>query len=127
MKESLKQFIEAHLPLDGLAAWSARLPDRTLTSHCLNGWFTPKQVEQAVTRLALAAENLNSHSIEPARLCWVFEHARIHVALRGDKACLALFVENRPVASNAALESALEEFNGIESFRSTAVPLSGGV
>ena len=124
MKETLKEFVEARLPLAGLVAWGARLPDRTLASQCLNGWFTPKQVEQVVTRLALAAENLNSHGIQPARLCWIFEHARIHLALRADGACLALFMENRPIDSSAALESALEGFMGSENSRSTAAPSS---
>lgn len=124
MKETLKKFVESRLPLEGLAAWGARLPDRTLASQCLNGWFTPRQVEQAVTRLALAAESLNSHGIQPVRLCWVFEHARIHLALRADGACLALFVENRPVTSSAALGSALAGFMEIANSRSTAAPSS---
>jgi hypothetical protein len=45
------------------------------------------------------------------RLCWGFEHLRLHMALRPDGSCLALFVENRPDLPMAALERALEEFS----------------
>jgi hypothetical protein len=48
-------------------------------------------------------------------LCWVFEHARIHVALRRDAGCLAFFVENRP-GTNPKLEGLLEEFAGLPTF-----------
>jgi hypothetical protein len=50
------------------------------------------------------------HGIQSERLCWVFEHARIHLALRRDGICLALFVENRPGVTNAKLEGVLGEF-----------------
>ena len=73
-------------------------------SHCYSDWFTPAQVEQALSRLALAADSLGYHGIQPIRLCWVFEHTRIHLALRRDGACLAFFVENRPGAT-AKLEA----------------------
>ena len=76
-------------------------------------WFAPAQVEQALSRLALAADSLGYHGIQPARLCWVFEHSRIHLALRRDGACLAFFVENRSGVANAKLESLLEEFTGL--------------
>lgn len=110
MKEALEGLIERQLPLPGVAAWSARLADRSLMSHCYTNWFTSSQVEQALTRLALAADSLGHHRIQPERLCWTFEHARIHLALRGDGACLAFFVENRADFPSAALETVLQEF-----------------
>jgi hypothetical protein len=70
---------------------------------------TAAKVEQALSRLALAADSLGYHGIQPTRLCWVFEHARIHVALRRDAACLAFFVENGP-GTSPKLEGLLEEF-----------------
>ena len=113
MKTALQEFLDRHLPLPGVAAWGARLADRTLASHCYTDWFATRQVEQALTRLTLAAENLAQHGIQPVRLNWTFEHARIHLALRKDGACLAFFVENRPGASPAALGSVLDEFTGL--------------
>ena len=110
MKEGLQAFLDRNLPLPGVAACSARLVDRTVMSHCYSDWFTPAQVEQALSRLALAADSLSYHGIQPNRLCWVFEHSRIHLALRPDGACLAFFVENRPGVTNARLEAVLAEF-----------------
>jgi hypothetical protein len=76
-------------------------------------WFTAAQAEQALSRLALAADSLGYHGIQPARLCWIFEHGRIHLSLRRDGACLAFFVENRAGVTNAKLEAVLEEFAGL--------------
>jgi hypothetical protein len=110
MKEALQELLNRRLPLDGVAAWGARLPDRSLASHCFTDWFAPAQVEQALTCLALASQNLAHHRIKPVRLCWKFEHARVHLALRRDGACLAFFVENRPGLPGGVLETVFEEF-----------------
>jgi hypothetical protein len=100
----------ARQPFSGLAAWGARLPDRTLASHCYTDWFAGPQVERVVGRLALAAESLTHHDIRPRRMSWVFEHARVCLALREDGACLALFVENRPDLPSSELERVLDAF-----------------
>jgi len=110
MKQSIESLMQKRLPLPGVAAWSARLPDRSMTGQCYTDWFTPKQAQNILGRLALAAESLAGHRLEPERLAWTFEHARIFLALRPDGACLALCVENRLEASTAALESVFQEF-----------------
>jgi hypothetical protein len=110
MKETLQEFLDRNLPLPGLAACSVRLADRTFVSRCYTDWFTLAQAEQALGRLALAADSLGYHGIQPLRLGWVFEHSRIHLALRGDGACIAFFVENRPGVTTPKLEGLLEEF-----------------
>ena len=115
MKEPLQDLLDRNLPMPGVAAYSARLADRTFVSRCYSDWFTTAQVEQVVSRLALAADSLGYHGIQATRLCWVFEHSRIHLALRRDAACLAFFMENRPGATNPKLESLLEEFIGLAS------------
>ncbi len=112
MKEALQTLVDRNLPMPGVGAYSARLADRTYVTQCYGDWFAPAQVEQALRRVALAADSLGYHGIQPVRLCWVFEHARVHVALRQDGACLALFVENRP-GTNPKLEAMLEEFTGL--------------
>jgi hypothetical protein len=113
MKKALEDFLDHNLPLPGVAACSARLADRTFVSRCYGDWFTAAQVEQALSRLALAADSLGYHGIQPNRLCWVFEHSRIHLALRRDGACLAFFVENRPGVTTPKLEAVLEEFTSL--------------
>ena len=110
MKDSLQDFLDRNLPLPGLAACSVRLADRTFVSRCYSDWFTSTQIEQALSRLTLAADSLGYHGIQPLRLSWVFEHSRIHLALRRDGACLAFFMENRPGVTNLKLEGLLEEF-----------------
>jgi len=110
MNGSLEEFLAGRLPFPGLAAWSARLSDHTTTSHCYSDWFAAQQAEQTLGRLALAADSLGNHRIQPVRLSWVFEHARIYLGLRRDGACLALFVENRPDLSPTAAENVLDEF-----------------
>ena len=114
MNRPLQDFLTARLPFPGLAAWSARLPDRTTARQCYTNWLTPSQVEQALSRLALAAEGLRYHQLEPSRLCWVFQHLRIHLAVRRDGACLALFVENRSDLAGGVPERILEEFAALE-------------
>jgi hypothetical protein len=110
MKEGLQGFLDRSLPLPGVAACCVRLADRTFVSRCYGDWFTSGQVEQALGRIALAADDLGYHGIQPVRLCWVFEHSRIHLALRRDGACLALFVENRPGNTDPTLDALVEEF-----------------
>ena len=113
MKEGLEQFLDRNLPLPGMAAWSVRLADRTYLSRCYSDWFTTAQVEQVLGCLALAADSLGYHGIHPARLCWVFEHSRIHLALRRDGACLAFIMENRAGVTDGKLEDLLAEFTGL--------------
>jgi len=97
---SLPDFLAARLPFPGLAAWGARLPDHS----------TPDQVQQALTRLTVAATSLRQHHLEPARLCWVFEHLRIYLASRADGAAVALFVENRPDVPAEVVEDVFKGF-----------------
>ena len=112
MKEAIQALLDRNLPSPGVRACSVRLADRTYVTHCYGDWFAPEQVEQALSRLALAADSLGHHGIQPVRLCWVFQHARIHLALRRDGACLAFFVENRP-GPDAKWAELLEEFKSL--------------
>jgi hypothetical protein len=117
MKKALEDFLDRNLPLPGVAACSARLADRSFVSRCYGDWFTTAQVEQALIRLALAADSLGYHGIQPTRLCWVFERTRIYLALHRDAVCLAFFVENRPGDPNPKLQALLEEFAAMSAER----------
>lgn len=110
MKAFLQQFLGQRPPFSGLAAWGARLPDRTLANGRYTDWFTGNQIERILGQLALAAESVTHPGVQPRRMAWTFEHARVHFALRPDGACLALFVENRPDLPTSALDSILEAF-----------------
>jgi hypothetical protein len=113
MKNAPQELIDRCLPLPGVTACSIRLSDRTFLTRCKGGWFTPTQVEQALNRLALAADSLSQHGIQPTRLSWVFEHIRIHLVFRGDAACLGLFVEN-PNEGSLELDRLLEDFAAMQ-------------
>jgi hypothetical protein len=111
MSKSFQTFLRQLRPPPGLAAWSVRLTDRTLASRCYSDWFKPSQVEQVLSRVVQAAEGLSEHSIQPTRICWIFDRARIYAVCRADAACLALFVENRPGLETSALERILRDFS----------------
>jgi len=113
MKGTLQEFLCRSLPLTGVVACSVRLADRSYVTRCQGDWFTSAQVEQILGRLALAADSLGYHGLQPTRLCWVFEQSRIHLALRRDGACLALFVRNRSGVTVDGLENLLEEFRAL--------------
>jgi hypothetical protein len=113
MTPDFESFAAACLPFPGLVAWSARQADGTMAKQCYTGWLAPSQVEQVLGPLLVAVDSLAGQSgqpVRPLRQCWVFEHLRVHLALRDDGTCLALFVENRPGLPGAAAESVLAEF-----------------
>jgi hypothetical protein len=110
MRALLDQLLGERQPFSGLAAWGALLPDRTVAGHCYSDWFAAPQIEHIMGRLALAAESLTHHGIAPRRMSWVFEHARVWLAMRPDGACLALFVENRPDLPRSELDRVLDAF-----------------
>jgi hypothetical protein len=102
------------LPLPGVAAWGGRATDQTLGSHCFYDWLKPAQVERTLADVESAARALQNHGIVPVRLCWVFDHVRIYLALRPDGASLALFAENRPDLTGDAIENMLAGFSSLE-------------
>jgi hypothetical protein len=110
LKAKLEAFLNLRLPLPGLTAWGARLSDRTVTSHSFTSGLNSRQLDQTVGKLTMAMAQLADHQIKPVRMCWVFEHLRIHVGVRNDGSCLALYVENNPSLATTALEGVLEEY-----------------
>jgi hypothetical protein len=110
LKKELEAFLSLRLPLPGVTAWGARLADKTVTSRSFGAGLNTRQIDTAVSKLATAVEQLADHRIQPVRMCWIFEHLRIHVGMRRDGSCLALYVENRPGLATTALEGLLEEY-----------------
>lgn len=118
MKRSCEDFFATRLPIAGLAACAARLPDGMILPHCYNRWLTPDQVRQATAHLTLAAQSLQQYQISPVRMGWIFEHLRVYLLLRPDQAGLTLFMENRAEFPAVEVDSVLDEFAGL----STIVP-----
>ena len=50
MSKPLQDYINQNLPLEGVVAWGARLPDLTLASHCYDNRLPANRVDQAVSR-----------------------------------------------------------------------------
>ena len=94
MTPSLTTFLDERLPLPGIVACAIRLPDRSIVSRRDGDAMTTAQVEQCLSRLAVAAEGLRRHRVDVKTLCWTFEFARIHLTRRYDGATLAIFSEN---------------------------------
>jgi hypothetical protein len=110
MRQVCEEFLAARLPLPGLAACAIRLPDGMLMHQCFDRWLSPAQLRQAIAHLAHNQDSLGRYLIEPVRTVWSFEHLRIDLTLRPDRACLALFSQNRPDLQLDAIESVLWEF-----------------
>jgi hypothetical protein len=106
----LQQLLDQQLPLPGVAAWAVRMPDLAVGQESFGDWFSADQVAHFLGRMIQAVENLRRHHLEPSRLCWIFEHARVHLAVRPDGACLALFVENRPELPTHEIGQLLDNF-----------------
>jgi hypothetical protein len=113
MRQACEEFFAARLPFPGLAACSARLADGMVIHRCFDRWLTPTQVRQTIAHLAQSHENLRRHGLEPLRVTWSFEHLRVYISLRLDKACLALFLENRPELPLDVIETILSEFENL--------------
>jgi hypothetical protein len=92
----LETFLDERLPLPGIVACAIRLPDRSIVSRRDGDAMTTAQVEQCLSRLAVAAEGLKRHRFEVKTLCWTFDQARIHLTRRPDGAQLAVFSANIP-------------------------------
>ena len=111
MNPAIQEFLATRLPFPGLVAWGMRLPEQTAVNQCFSDWLGSSQIDQAVARLAHAAEQLERYSIEPTRLCWRFEHLHLYLARHNNGAWLVLFVANRAESSAAsAIDNLLEEF-----------------
>jgi hypothetical protein len=110
MSEVLQQFLEANLPVAGLAAWGLRLTDGSVLARSCNDNLSLSQVEQMVNASAMAGRNFEPHGLQPLRLCWVFEHARLHLALRPEGVCLVLLMEQRPDLQVGELDRVIEGF-----------------
>lgn len=96
MSSPLDKFLDERLPLPGIVACAIRLPDRSIVSRRDGDALTTAQVEQCLSRLAVAAEGLKRHRLDVKTLCWTFDYARIHLTRRPDGAQLAVFSENIP-------------------------------
>jgi hypothetical protein len=113
VKEAITDLLCRRLPLPGVVAWTVRLADRSLIHQSYNDWFNDTQLAEIITRISLAADGFGYHGIQPLRLCWVFEHARIYLALRPDGPSLMFIAENQQHFSPARIEAVFDEFSAL--------------
>ena len=110
MKPAVEELFERRQPLAGLAAWCVRQADRTSFSHSYTEWFTAAQLERTLHRMTAGLQSLSGLEMQPEFLCWVFDRARVFLAIRPDGATLALFAENRPGLPVGEFDVVLKEF-----------------
>jgi hypothetical protein len=110
MSAEISTLIDGRLPIEGLAAWCLRRSDGTNSPHSFTAWLSNTQIEQTTARLALAADSLQYQELHPARICWVFSHLRLYLALRSDGSSLTLFIENRPHHPHEKITELLQDF-----------------
>ncbi len=110
MSQSLSDFLAARLGLPTLAAWGARAAGSDFMSQSKHEWLTVARLEQTHQELAMAVERFGRYSLQPQRLCWIFEHVRIYFAARRDGASLACYVQNAPEIPLSDIEKALDDF-----------------
>jgi hypothetical protein len=113
MNVSLQSFCERCLTLHGVVASAVRSSDGVVYQRSAEPWFSPSQIQQAMTRLAVAAESLRHQAPDAQRICWTFEHIVIYLASRHDGAHLAVFLENRDTLPVAKLDLILTEFTNV--------------
>lgn len=110
MNVSLQSFCERCLTLHGVVASAVRSSDGVVYQRSAEPWFSPSQIQQAMTRLAVAAESLRHQAPDAQRICWTFEHIVIYLASRHDGAHLAIFLENRAEPPAEQLDRILRDF-----------------
>ena len=110
MKRAFEDFVQARLPVHGLAACVLRLPDGTVTDKCFTRWLSPPQIQQVFAELTDISDVLRQRQFAVTQLAWVFEHLRVIVRSRPDQACLGLFLENRPDLNLEEVEDVLAGF-----------------
>jgi len=110
MNLALQAFCERCLTLQGAVAGAVRSAEGLVYQRSAKSWFSPSQIQQVMTRLAVAAESLKHQAPDAQRICWTFEHVQIHVASRADGAHLAIFLENRAEPPAEQLDRILRDF-----------------
>jgi hypothetical protein len=110
MTDSLVSFIEARMPLPGVAAWSIRGLTGAMAHGVCGDRLSSDQLEPLLTRLALAAESLRQQDFGLAQICWVFSEMLIFVAPRADGGCLALFVADQSKYRYETVQTVMQEF-----------------
>lgn len=113
MSAELQEFLATRLPLPGLVAWCARMPDRTVTSQSYADWLPAQRAEQILSRLVLATDGLRYHQLEALNSCWAFEHLSFRLGVRPDGVCLLLIERNAPEMPSEGGREILEDFAGL--------------
>jgi hypothetical protein len=113
VNEVLQQFWESQLPVPGLLGWGVFFANGAFQSGCSGETFAPAQIEQLMKRMLAASKSLQENGIQPLRLCWVFEHARLYLVKRKDACCLGLLMQNHPEVSTNTPERILSAFNDL--------------
>jgi hypothetical protein len=114
MNDPFENFLSAHLPIIGLAAYSIQWPDRVLAIKCLSKSLYPSTTEQLLRGVVQTGRALLPQGPRPAQYCWTFDCLRVYVAARADGGCLALLVENTIGVQMVRVQETLQAFTELQ-------------
>ena len=110
MSDAIANFLSAHLPIAGLAAYCVHLPNRLLDAQCFSKSLYPTSTEEMLSQIVQGGRTLLPAKEQIIQYCWTFEGYRVYVAARPEGVCLALLVENNPSTQMVRIQETLQGF-----------------
>ncbi len=114
MKEKLDLFVNQRLPLPGLLAWGAALPDGTFHGNGYHDGFRPAQLTEFLKRLDDLSKKLSPAITEGVRFCWTFQLVRVYSVCSPEGATLMLFFRNEHRLPSDATFKVLTDFQQLK-------------
>jgi hypothetical protein len=110
MSEQLDDFVNQRLPLPGLLAWGAALPDGSFKNNGYSDGFHAAQLQSFLQRLERLSRKLSPCGTEGVRFCWTFQLVRVYTVCTAQGASLMLCMRGEPRFASEAMFNVLAEF-----------------
>lgn len=111
MSEQLDTFVNQRLPLPGLLAWGAALPDGSLQANGYHDGFRSAQFEEFLKKMSVLASTLVPEDSQGARFCWTFQMVRVYSICSRQGAGLMLVFRNDDRFSADSAAKVLTDFD----------------
>lgn len=104
MSEQFDIFVNQRLPLPGLLAWGAALPDGSLQTNGYHDGFRSAQFQEFLRKLTNLAKTLSPEDAQGVQFCWTFQMVKIYsiCAQQGTGMLLVFRNDDRMTAEAAA-------------------------
>lgn len=110
MIEQLHDFVNQRLPLPGLLAWGAGLPDGTFESNGYQDGFQSLQIQPFLKRIDQISRTLSPIGSDGVRFCWTFQLVRIYAVSSLQGASLLLCFRNEQRLPSEAMSNVFTAF-----------------